>query len=82
MQQAEKSTTVYSKRVMLRWLPYALFTTSILVTLIAIFALSEWVEVSGWHHASQHVMIFSSGLVAGGSLLSIYKTNKEKKNES
>lgn len=78
MQELEKSAISSNIKIRLTWLPYVLFSASILVTLVAIFSLSEWVEVSGWHHACQHVMIFSSGLVAGGSLFSINKTKRGK----
>ena len=78
MQQLEKSTVSSKIKIRLTWLPYVLFSGSILVTLVAIFSLSEWVEVSGWHHACQHVMIFGSGLVAGSSLFIINKTKRGK----
>ena len=78
MQQAEESSVVTNKKLIFTWLPYVLFLASITTTLVAIFAMSEWVEVSGWHHAVQHVMIFGSGIVAGGSLLSINKTKRSK----
>jgi hypothetical protein len=78
MQQVEESSATINKKLTLTWLPYVLFIASITATLIAIFAMSGWVEVSGIHHAIQHVVIFSSGLTAGGSLLGIHKTKKEK----
>jgi hypothetical protein len=64
-------------KLKLGWLAPVLLLISVATTLVAIFAIEQWVEMSGWHHAAQHVMIFSSGAVAGGSLLSIFKTKKE-----
>lgn len=41
------------------------FLVSVLITLYAIFTLSEWAEASGFGHATQHFLIFSSGVGAG-----------------
>jgi len=76
-QTAEQDTSVSSMKVKLAWVPYVVFGFSVAVTLVAIFTLSAWAELSGWHHAAQHVMIFTSGFSAGGSILSMFKTKKE-----
>ena len=80
MQQFSKQSLVISKvesPVKSPILSYVVFTISVALTLIAIFALSAWTELGGWQHAAQHVLIFGSGASAGASLLSILKAKKE-----
>jgi len=62
----------------LKWLPTVIFITSVLVTLIGIFALSAWAETSGFYHATQHLMIFLGGAGAGSSLMFSIKTKRGK----
>lgn len=48
------------------------------VALIAIFPLAEWAETAAWHHAAQHVMIFSAGLASALAVLGRRGTKESK----
>ena len=78
MQQTNNAVLAVRKlfRQKLAIKPAVIFISSVVLTLIAIFGLSSWAEASGLHHAIQHVLIFTSGLGAGASLVS---TNKKRK---
>jgi len=78
MQQVKQNVGETFSKPNMAWLPYTIFGLAVLVTLFAIFTLSTWAETAGWHHAAQHVMIFTSGACAGGSILSLFKTKKER----
>ena len=46
---------------------------SVLTALFAIFGLASWAELSGAHHAVQHVVLFVGGVGVGSSLTRILK---------
>ncbi|MGH7250165.1 MAG: hypothetical protein ACREGC_04255, partial [Minisyncoccia bacterium] len=41
-----------------KYIPVSVFFVSIVLALVAIFAMNNWVELSETHHAVQHVLIF------------------------
>ncbi len=48
----------------------ALVVGAFMLAAIAIFPLSAWAEAAEWHHAVQHILIFSAGAALGGGLFS------------
>lgn len=45
------------------------FTASALLLWLGVFALHEWADTALLGHAVQHLVIFSSGCIMGGTLL-------------
>ncbi|MDB5182779.1 MAG: hypothetical protein JWO47_563 [Candidatus Saccharibacteria bacterium] len=76
-QLEDQAVAKKSWKLKMSWLAPVLLIVSVATTLVAILAITSWVELSGWHHALQHVMIFVSGTVAGGSLLSMHKKKEQ-----
>jgi len=50
--------------------------SAVAVALVAIFPLAEWAEVAAWHHAAQHVLIFTGGLGFGASFMARRKKER------
>ncbi len=74
-----------SKSLVVKWRQQLIFVAAVVfvaMTLVGIFMLATWAEVSAWHHAVQHVVIFVSGAGFGGSLLAGYSDRKVKSDES
>jgi len=61
-----------------RFMPFIVFSASVGMTLIGIFVMSEWAELGGVNHATQHTLIFLGGAGAGASLMTTFKTKKDK----
>lgn len=77
---------IISKRqqlaVQARWFIAGLMIASILVALTAIFGLSEWAEITPWHHAVQHVLLLTAGIGIGGSAIAGLRRTKGDSDES
>jgi hypothetical protein len=58
------------------WARVVVAVTSLLTMLLAIFGLSSWAEAAAWHHAAQHVLIFSAGAGCSAAWLAKRKDTK------
>ncbi len=75
---ARKSVPLKAMTVLIVVVP----AMSIIATLLGIFTMSRWAETAAWHHATQHAIIFLSGVGFGGSLVWYDRTQRSSKNEN
>lgn len=75
----QKSTKFIKAILNSTWLPIVMALSSVLIMLLAIFALADWAEASALHHGVQHILIFGSGIGVGSSFMHWFGSKRSEK---